>query len=101
MIVDNFGESVVGMKPKLGAGLTYASTIGDERLADELRALGAKELSDSPLLVLARAIAPSPAVVDETVLAACGDIPPAGLVEVVTFVALLQLLHRISSFYAA
>jgi hypothetical protein len=51
--------------------------------------------------VLARAIAPSPAAVDGDVVASCRDLSPAAIVEVVTFVALLQLLHRLETYYAA
>jgi alkylhydroperoxidase family enzyme len=100
MIADNLKESVVGREAKLGAGLVYAEAVHDAPLADELRALGAKELAESSVLTLARAIAPSPAAVDDGVVAACRDLSPAGIVEVVTFVALLQLLHRLSTFYA-
>jgi hypothetical protein len=100
MIADNLKESVVGREAKLGAGLVYADAVRDAPLADELRALGAKELAESSVSTLARAIAPSPAAVDDGVVAACQDLSPAAIVEVVTFVALLQLLHRLSTFYA-
>ncbi len=50
---------------------------------------------------LARGIAPSPAIVDEHVMEASRGIAPAAIVELVTFVALLQLLHRPSTFYPA
>ncbi len=99
MIKDNLGESVIGRDDKLSAGLIYAHTIDDPSLAEELCALGARELPDSPTQVLARAISPSPAVVDESVLESSRTIPPAGIVELVTFVSVLQMLHRLSTFY--
>ena len=99
MIRDNLGESVVGREAKLAAGLTYATAVGDAPLIAELRALGAQTGSDGPMQRLAEAIAPSPARVDTAVVEACRAIPPAGIVEAVTFVALLQLLHRVSVFY--
>ena len=99
MIKDNLGESVIGRDNKLAAGLIYARTVGNSSLAEDLRALGAKELPDSPVQILARAISPSPAAVDPSVLESCRSIPPAGIVELVTFVSVLQMLHRLSSFY--
>lgn len=106
MIKDNLGESgeggesVIGRENKLAAGLIYASTVGNPALAEELRSLGARELPDSPVQNLARAISPSPAAVDEGVVESSRAIPPAGIVELVAFVSLLQMLHRLSSFYA-
>jgi hypothetical protein len=99
MIKDNLGESVIGLDNKLAAGLIYAHTVGNPSLAQELRSLGARELPDSPTQTLARAISPSPAAVDQSVLESSRAISPAGIVELVTFVSVLQMLHRLSSFY--
>lgn len=99
MIEENLGESVIGLDDKLAAGLVYADTVGNPSLAQELRALGARELPDSPTQALARAISSSPAAVDQGVLESSRAIPPAGIVELVTFVSVLQTLHRLSSFY--
>jgi hypothetical protein len=99
MIKENLGGSVIGLDNKLAAGLIYAHTIGNPSLAQELRSLGARELPDSPTQTLARAISSSPAVVDRSVLESSRAIPPAGIVELVTFVSVLQMLHRLSSFY--
>ena len=101
MIKDNLGESVIGLDEKLAAGLLYADTVGNRSLAEELRALGARELPDSPTQTLARAISSSPAAVDRSVLDSSRAIPPAGIVELVSFVSVLQMLHRLSSFYPA
>ncbi len=99
MIKDNLGESVTGLDEKLAAGLIYAHTVGNPSLAEELRALGARELPDSPTQTLARAISSSPAAVDQSALESSRAIPPAGIVELVSFVSVLQMLHRLSSFY--
>src|SRR5579863_9008607 len=99
MIKDNFGASVIGLDHKLAAGLIFADTVGNAALAGELRALGAKPLADAPSQRLAAAIAPSPARVDAAVVDACRALPPAAIVELVAFIALLQLLHRIGSYY--
>ncbi len=101
MIRENFTESVVGRENKLAAGLVYATTVENPSLAEELRALGATEGTDSPTQILARAISPSPAAVDASVLESCRAVAPAGIVEIVSFISLLQLLHRLSSFYPA
>jgi hypothetical protein len=101
MIEENLSrsESVIGLDDKLAAGLIYAHTVGNPSLVQELRALGAGELPDSPTQTLARAVSPSPAAVDQGVLESSRAIPPAGIVELVTFVSVLQMLHRLSSFY--
>lgn len=99
-IRDNLGESVIGRDDKLAAGLIYARTVGNPSLAEELRALGARDLPNSPTQVLARAISPSPAVVDQSVIDSSRTLSPAGIVELVTFVSVLQMLHRLSTFYA-
>jgi alkylhydroperoxidase family enzyme len=101
MIRDNFCESVVSRESKLSAGLIYAEAVQNESLAAHLRAAGAAAASESPVHTLARAVSPSPAAVDDTVIAACRELQPAAIVEVVTFIALLQLLHRLQSYYAA
>lgn len=101
MIKDNFGgDSVVGRAQKLAAGLTYAGVAGDQVLAQELHTIGARELPESSLRSLARAISSSPAAVDDDALESARELPPAGIVELVSFIAVLQLLHRLSAFYA-
>jgi len=100
MIRDNFCETVVGKGQKLAAGLIYADVVGDASLAEQLRAAGAAPVPESAVRGLARAVSPSPASVDEQVIAACRCLAPDAIVEVVTFIALLQLLHRLESYYA-
>ena len=99
MIKENLSESVIGLNNKLAAGLIYAHTIGNLSLAQELRALGARELPDSPTQTLAGAISSSPAAVNQSMLESSRAISAAGIVELVTFVSVLQMLHRLSSFY--
>ena len=101
MIVENFAEGVIRRDEKLAAGLIYAQTVGNAGLEAELRGLGAHEVASSPIQVLAQAISPSPAQVDRAVVESSRAIPPAGIIELVSFIALLQLLHRLSSFYPA
>jgi hypothetical protein len=100
MVRDNFCDSVVGRAEKLSAGLIYAETVRNDSLAQLLRTAGATRVAESSVQALARAVSPSPAAVDEGVLAACRDLAPAAIVEVVTFIALLQLLHRLESYYS-
>ncbi len=101
MIKDNFGgESVVGRGEKLGAGLVYAEVVGSAALAGQLRSAGAVEVGESPVKKLVRALSPSPTAVDAEVIASCREMKPAAIVEVVTFVALLQMLNRLESYYA-
>jgi hypothetical protein len=102
MIRDNLCETIVDRDEKLGAGLIYADTVGSRALAAELRALGAAELSaSSPISVLARAASPSPSEVDAAVVETARTIGAPGIVEVVTFLALMQLLHRLGRYYSA
>jgi len=48
---------------------------------------------------LARAVSSSPAAVDADVVAGSRALAPAAIIEVVTFIALLQLLHRLEAYY--
>jgi hypothetical protein len=99
MIRDNFTETVVGREQKLLAGLIYAEVVGADHLTHALRAAGARPLLGSPIEALARAIATSPARMDDAVVETCRALAPAAIVEVVTFVALMQLLHRLHGYY--
>ena len=53
------------------------------------------------MLSLTKAISPSPAQVSTELVEAlrANNIPPAEIVEVVSLVATLQLLHRLMAFY--
>ncbi|MGQ0467792.1 MAG: carboxymuconolactone decarboxylase family protein [Sporichthyaceae bacterium] len=99
MIKENLGETVLGRDQKLAAGLIYARTVDSAVLEREICALGGVELADSPAQTLAGAISPSPAAVDGAAIAAARTMAPAAVVELISFIAVLQLLHRLLCFY--
>jgi alkylhydroperoxidase family enzyme len=56
---------------------------------------------DAAVILLARAAAPSPAEVNEAVIeTTTPHISPAGVVEIIVWLSVLQLLHRLGSYYA-
>ena len=119
--------TVIGLNTKVLAGVVFAAVVADETLATDVRALAPKQgVTDAQLdhaerfatdpsaeppggdaktcaaLVLARSASPSPAEVDTGVVITCRDVglsAPA-IVELVTWLAVLQMLHRLSSYYA-
>ncbi len=120
--------SAVGLESKVLAGVVFASVVGDDALGHEVRALGrrqgfeasrldevarfamdqggeppARGARDRAALLLAKAASPSPAVVDHGVVEACrqGGLSPASIVELVTWLAVLSMLHRLGSYYLA
>jgi alkylhydroperoxidase family enzyme len=99
MLRDNLTETVVGKAAKLGVGLIYAEVVESPSLAIQLRAAGAVPLTDPAIIALARAVAPSPSVMDDAVMTAAASLSPAAIVEVVTFIALMQLIHRLQTYY--
>jgi hypothetical protein len=101
MIRDNYYESAVGRDKKLAAGLIFAEAIGNDAIADGLRATGAKPTDDARIQTLARALAPSPTIVDADVVESCRDLSPAAIVEVTTFISLLQMLHRLERYFGS
>ncbi len=104
--------------------LLFAEVVDDAHLADDLRALArhlgvnGEKLDDaaafarddrtplsgdraaSAALVLARAASFSPVRVDATTIAACrdGELTGPAIVEIVTWLAVLQMLHRLTCF---
>ena len=103
MIRLNFGDGdqgVIAKGEKLAAGLIYAECVGNDGLAKEMREMGAEAhpSPQSPVQQLARAISPSPAQVDESAMEAARNLSPAGIVELVSVVAVMQLMQRVSSF---
>ena len=101
MLRDNLdaGESVIGVPAKIAAGLEFARVTEDAVLEAQLRKLGPSQ-GDARVEALARAIAPSPARMSSEVVEQCSGMSPAAVVEVVTFVSLMQLLHRVEGYYA-
>jgi hypothetical protein len=101
MLRDNLDPQTtkIGIARKLHAGAVFARAVGDEPLEAQLGKLGVAE-RDSRVETLARAIAPSPAAVDPDVVEACRDLAPAAIVEIATFVSVLQMWHRVETYYA-
>ena len=127
MLRDNLDPdtTVIGLNQKVLAGIVFAEVVSDAALADDLRALagrhglapsdldlaadfghtGTLPLADAPgsraLLCLARAVSPSPAEVTEETLSTCraAKLSSPAIVEVVSWIAVLQMLHRLTCFY--
>jgi alkylhydroperoxidase family enzyme len=118
--------SVLGLPTKVLCGVVFASVICDEALAGDVRSLGRRwgladermdavarfattEGQEAPAcdvghraaLILARAASPSPAAIDASTVEACrqGGLQPAAVVELVSWISVLQMLHRLSSYY--
>lgn len=121
-------SSVVGVECKVLAGAIFAEIVGDERLADDIGALArhagidsealgdtiayarsdgrsspAGSRTESASLALARAASYSPARVDAATVHACqeGGLSPAAIVEIITWLSVLQMLHRLSCYLTA
>ena len=121
-------NTVTGLEVKALAGIIFATVIADAPLAAELRILGSSlgvssermelaaqfaanpgaepESSDPAVaaaLFLARAASPSPAEITEQVLERCrtGELSSQAIVELITWISVLQMLHRLSSFFSA
>jgi alkylhydroperoxidase family enzyme len=104
-------STVLGLDNKIRCGLVFADVVADDALAADLRALAAAHGVDADrpsaaahsraALLLARAASPSPAEITADVVGACraSGLPPAAIVELVTWLAVLQMLHRLSCFY--
>ncbi|MGY1682169.1 hypothetical protein [Geodermatophilus sp. SYSU D01176] len=117
--------SVVGIDAKVLVGAVFAEIVQDEHLAVGIRALGhradvggqrladavaiargddtrlpAGDRTTAAVLRLARAASSSPASVDAATVAACrdGGLSAEAVVEVVTWMSVLQMLHRVTCF---
>ena len=104
--------SIVGIDQKLYAGAVFADAVEDAALGADIRALATARgidvsslagAIDPTVRVLTGAISPSPAEVTADVVAACrdGGLTSAAIVELVTWIAVLQMLHRLGCFYDA
>lgn len=116
--------SEVGIATKVLAGAVFAEVVQDEHLAHDVAALAraadvpVERLADAAafgagdddrlssddtgqaaLFALARAGSSSPARVGEDVVAACRDsgVSPAAIIELVTWLSVLQLLYRLTA----
>ena len=119
MLRDNLDPSTshVGIPAKVLAGAVYASAVQDAELLHDVRALAAHAgLTDhdvdgavrfardadalptaGALMLLARAASSSPATIDAVTVAACRDarLTPAAVVELICWLSVLQVLHRL------
>lgn len=120
------GSSVIGLPLKVQVGLVFATVVGNKALTTEMRALAAKhgvsnekmdavvkfagmQTRPSPtadpkqkaILIMARATSPSPAVVDDALIDECrqAQVSAASVVETITWISVLQMLHRLMGFY--
>lgn len=121
------GTSLVGVPLKCEAGIVYSTVVENRALAAEVARLAARnrvsseqvdavtkfargDASPPPAadskaraaLMLAKAASPSPAVIDDAIVSACrsAELPAAAVVELVTWISVLQMLHRLSSYYS-
>lgn len=103
---DNFdpATSVIGLPLKARLGRVYAEAVDDTMLADAAENLAqhlAPHTDDAraqAALQLAHAASFSPALIDDHVVEACrkSGLGAAAIVEIVVWLAVLQMLHRLS-----
>jgi alkylhydroperoxidase family enzyme len=118
-------SSVVGLELKVLVGAIFAEIVGDRRVAGDVAALArhaglgrdkvrdaiayargddasspAGNPSESAALALARASSYSPARTDAATVEACREsgLSPAAVVEVITWLSVLQMLHRLTCY---
>ena len=118
--------TVIGLDVKVLAGAIFAEVVADRALAADVQALAVRNgvavshldearrfawdrIGEPPssdpkaraALLLARAAAPSPAEIDADNVAACRDagLSAPAIVELVSWLSVLQMLHRLSSYY--
>lgn len=120
--------SVVGLELKVRVGAIFAEIAGDERLAGDIGALAAHAgidgekideaiayarggdtaapaggRTESGALALARAASYSPARTEPSTVEACREsgLSPAAIVEIITWLSVLQMLHRLTCYLTA
>lgn len=118
-------SSVVGVELKVLAGAIFAEIVADQPLAVGIGALAghagldssrvqdaiayaggddtaspAGSPTESAALALARAASFSPARIDASTVEACreGGMSPAAVVEIITWLSVLQMLHRLTCY---
>lgn len=120
----NADQSITGIDVKIKAGIIFATIIQDNNLVEMVTSLRGTEVSeqqlstfkqfatqteaktpaDSPqeiaLLNMVQAASPSPAMITEDIVSECRDagLPSQSIVEMITWLAVLQMLHRLSSY---
>lgn len=122
----NLDTSVIGLPTKVMAGVIFATVVEDTPLAKELRVVGLHngltklqldnaiqfatdsetqvtfaDKKEQAVLLLARAASPSPAEITSRVLDKCrqAQLSSASIVELITWLSVLQMLHRLSSYF--
>ena len=120
-------STIIGLDTKILAGVVFAEVVADQALAGDVRAMaGRHAVTDFQMdaaaqfarregdalpdgnrklhaaLTLSRAASPSPARIDADVVATCreGGLSAPAIVELVCWLSVLQMLHRLSCFYA-
>jgi hypothetical protein len=117
------GASVLGLEAKCLAGTIYSTVVGDAALALAAESLAARagvssarigeaaryasgqgDLSSldpktRAALALTREISPSPTALDEAVFESTRTLEPAAIVELVVWLGVLQMLHRLGAYY--
>ena len=130
MLRENLDPSttVIGLETKALAGIVFATVAANDPLAEDVRAIGAhlglpntqldqaaqfahdpdaaapaSEPAEKAALALARAASPSPAAVTAEVVDACrqGGLSAPAVVELIAWVSVLQMLHRLSCYFTA
>lgn len=124
----NPDTTVLGLQTKVLAGVIFATVINDTPLAEELKIVGlstglnqqqldnavlfaANTDAQSPAsddigkvaLLLARAASPSPAEITADIVDQCrnSELSSAAIVELITWLSVMQMLHRLTSYFAA
>jgi alkylhydroperoxidase family enzyme len=108
---DNFdaAASVIGLPLKGRLGRVYAEAVDDAALAGAVEKLSRRhppcsdDTRPQAALRLAHAASFSPAQIDTDVVAACREsgLGAAAIIEIVVWLAVLQMLHRLIAFYRA
>jgi len=108
-------RSKLGLHIKHLAGLVYATTVEDEALANSARILARRAGATSAqldgsrdgigkqagaALVLTQAAASSPAqITPDLVAAATAELSPAAIIELMAWISVMQVMHRLHAFY--
>ncbi len=123
----NVDTSVIGLPTKALAGVVFARVVEDAQLAKELRVVGlhngltklqldnvthfvtesetqatSTDKKQQAVLLLARVASPSPAEITSGVFDTClqAQLSSAVIVELITWLSVLQMLHRLFSDFA-
>lgn len=109
MVRDNFdaATSIIGLPLKARLGRVYAEVVVNAALAGEIEKLSrhrpdfVDDAASRAALGLARAASSSPALIDTGVVQDCreGQLSAAAIIEIVVWLSVLQMLHRLSTFY--